>query len=116
MPIEMYSMSLFFRISADGTKPRMTPPMSGRERMISNRKHAPTVTTSAMTSASMIRNPLFCSHSTSMTSSAVIPTPHASGIPNRRFSAIAAPMTSARSHAAMAISHRIHSMKLVARP
>ena len=33
---------------------------SGRERMISNRKQAPTVATSVMTSASMSRKPLFC--------------------------------------------------------
>ena len=41
------------------------------------------------------------------TSSAVRQTPQISGRPNSRLSAIAAPITSARSHAAIAISHRI---------
>ena len=38
------------------------------------------------------------------TSRAVIAIPHGSGMPNNRLRAIADPITSARSHAAMAIS------------
>ena len=43
------------------------------------------------------------------TSSAVRQTPQISGRPKSRLSAIAAPMTSARSQAAIAISQTIHS-------
>jgi hypothetical protein len=39
----------------------------------------------------------------------VIAIPHGSGMSNSRFSAIAVPITSARSHAAMAISQRNQS-------
>ena len=71
---------------------------------ISNRKHPAIVAIRATTSASSRRNPLCCSSSTSNTSSDVIAMPHGRGIPNRRFSAIAEPITSARSQAAIAIS------------
>ena len=66
-------------------------------------------TISAMTSASTYRKPLCCRNSTTSTSSAVRQTPQINGSPNSRFRAMAAPMTSARSQAAIAISHRIHS-------
>jgi hypothetical protein len=61
---------------------------------------------SVMTSASTNRNPRCWRSRMSSTSSAVSTTPTASGMPKSRCSAIADPMTSARSHAAMAISHR----------
>ena len=94
-----------------GMNPRSTPPMSGRERMISKRKQTPTVATSVITSASIQRNPLFCRARMRMTSSAVIAIPHGSGMPKRRLSAIAVPMTSARSQAAIAISQSTQSAK-----
>jgi hypothetical protein len=80
--------------------------------MISNRKQTPTIATSEITSASSQRKPLFCRYRTRRTSSAVMATPQASGIPKRRLRAIAVPMTSARSQAAMAISQRTQSAKL----
>ena len=49
-----------------------------------------------------------CRNRTISTSSAVRQTPQISGRPNSRFSAIAAPITSARSQAAIAISHSTH--------
>ena len=51
----------------------------------------------------------------SSTSSAVRHTPQTSGMPKSRFSAMAEPITSARSHAAMAISHSTQSTKLTGR-
>ena len=70
---------------------------------------------STMTKASSHRNPLFWSRRISRTSRAVRITPQSSGMPNSRFSAMAAPMTSARSQAAMAISQSTQSTKLTGR-
>ena len=89
--------------------PFATAVTSGRARMISNRKQSPTVAMSVMTSASSTRTPRFCSVSSSSTSKPVMSTPTASGMSNSRLSAIAEPMTSARSHAAIAISQSTHS-------
>ena len=72
--------------------------------MISKRKQRPIVAISVMTSASSTRTPRFCSDSSSSTSKPVTSTPTAIGQLNSRLSAIAEPITSARSHAAMAIS------------
>ena len=47
-------------------------------------------------------------YSTISTSKAVMTMPHGSGMPNSRFNAIAEPMTSARSQAAIAISQITH--------
>ena len=79
--------------------------MSGFAMNSSNRKHPPTTAISAITSASSMRKPLFCKYSTINTSTAVIAMPTGSVIPKSRLRAIAVPITSARSHAAMAISH-----------
>ena len=49
------------------------------------------------------------------TSRAVRQTPQMSGIPNSRLSAMAEPITSARSQAAIAISHSTQSAKLTRR-
>ena len=65
---------------------------------------------SAITIASTVRNPQRCSSRISSTSSPVISTPQIRGMWNSRFSAIADPITSARSQAAIAISARIHSV------
>ena len=43
----------------------------------------------------------------------VIATPQVSGMPKSKFKAIAEPITSAKSHAAIAISQKIHNIKLV---
>ena len=51
----------------------------------------------------------------SNTSKTVRQTPQMSGMPKRRLSAMALPITSARSHAAMAISHNTHKTKLTGR-
>src|SRR2546427_218362 len=83
--------------------------MSGRAMMISNRKHAAMVAISATTSASTSRKPLCWRNRTSSTSSAVIAMPTGSGMPNNKFRAMAEPITSARSQAAMAISQITHS-------
>ena len=65
--------------------------------------------TSAMTIASSSRNPLPWSHSTISTSSAVRTTPTGKEIPNSSCNAIAVPITSARSQAAIASSAMIQS-------
>ncbi len=90
-----------------GTNPRATSAKSGREMMISNRKHAPIVAISVTTIASSIRYPRCWSTRMSSTSAAVMTIPSVIGIPKSRLSAMAEPMTSARSHAAIAISHMI---------
>ena len=59
--------------------------------------------------------PKLWNHSSSSVSAAVSSTPMSSGMWNSRFSAMAAPSTSARSQAAMAISHSTHSA-MVTRP
>ena len=56
------------------------------------------------TMPSRMRKRCCCTSSTMSTSSAVMTTPATSGMPKSRFSATAEPITSARSHAAMAIS------------
>ena len=47
------------------------------------------------------------------TSTTVMTTPQVKGIPKSRFKAIADPMTSAKSQAAIAISQKTHKIKLV---
>ena len=78
-------------------------------------KHPAIVAIRAMTSASSSRKPRCCRYSTSSTSSAVITMPHGNGTPNSRFSAIAEPITSARSQAAIAISQITQSRMEVGR-
>ncbi len=90
-------------------KPRRIAPSSGCESAISIAKQMPMVATSMMMNASMRRMPRRESASSSSTSSAVIITPHRSGMPNSSFMPMAAPSTSARSQATMAISHRTQS-------
>src|SRR5213594_4455807 len=102
IPIAMYSFAGSARMEARGTKPPATAPRSGREMKISNRKQPAMVAISATTRASSNRNPLFCRNRTISTSRAVIAMPHARGMPNSRLSPIAEPITSARSHAAIA--------------
>ena len=69
------------------------------------------VAISVITIASIQRNPRPCSARTIKTSAPVINTPASSGRPKRSFSATAEPNTSAKSQAAMAISHKIHKAK-----
>ena len=57
----------------------------------------------------------FCKNSTITTSSAVNTTPTISGNPKSKFKAIAEPITSAKSQAAIAISQSTHSPKLTGR-
>ncbi len=61
------------------------------------------------TKPSITRIPSRVNHSNSSVSAAVSSTPMSSGMWNSRFKAMAAPRTSARSQAAIAISHRNHS-------
>ncbi len=82
---------------------------SGCESSICTAKHPPIVTTSVRMNASSRRMPKFESASRDSTSSAVMETPARSGRPNRSWSPIAAPMTSATSQATIASSHRIHN-------
>ena len=63
----------------------------------------------ATTRPSTYRKPRCCSDSTISTSSAVRQTPQSSGMPKSRLSAMAAPSTSARSQAAIAISQSSQS-------
>ncbi len=65
--------------------------------------------------ASSHRKPKCWSTSISRTSAAVMHTPTTSGIPNSNWSAIAVPITSARSQAMMASSHRTQRVKLTGR-
>ena len=102
-------------ISVVGTRPRATAPIAGCAIASSTAKHTPMDAIKAMMNASSQRNPLFWSMRISSTSSAVSTTPQISGMPNSRLSAIAAPITSARSQAAIAISQRIQSTKLTGR-
>ena len=111
----MYSRSGWDRIDGAGTNPFATRPSSGCEMMISKRKHPAMVAINATTNASSSRKPWCWRNSTSSTSSAVIVIPQVSGIPNRRFSPIADPITSARSHAAIASSHTTHRKRVVGR-
>ena len=82
---------------------------SGFEIRISNKKQPAIVAIKTMTSASSSRKPRFCRYRMTSTSSAVMAIPQGSGMPNRRLSAIAEPITSARSQAAIAISHSTQS-------
>ena len=95
--------------------PRATGPHAGFDSHSSIANDPAISTISAMTSASTYRKPLCCRNSTTSTSSAVRQTPQMSGSPKSRFRAMAAPMTSARSQAAIAISHRIHKAMVVGR-
>ena len=70
---------------------------------------------SEMTKASRKRKPLFISSSSRKASSAVISAPPIRGMPNSNLSAIAVPMTSARSQAMIAASQASQSMKLTGR-
>ena len=55
--------------------------------------------------------PLDCNIRISKTSIPVIKIPTGSGIPKSKFKAIAEPITSAKSQAIMAISHKTHKIK-----
>ena len=62
---------------------------------------------------SMRRKPFACRNKIRKTSTMVITTPQLNGIPKSKLRAIAEPITSAKSHAAMAISQKIQRIKLV---
>ena len=96
-------------ISVVGAKPRITAPQSGSASAIWMAKQAAITPSSVTMKASIQRKPRFCSHRTRNTSSAVMITPISSGMPNRRLSPIAVPITSARSVAQIAISASTHS-------
>ena len=68
------------------------------------------VAISTITRVSSARNPLFCNTRMSNTSTAVMITPYNMGMLNRSLRAMAEPMTSARSVAAIASSHKIHNI------
>ena len=71
-------------------------------------KQTEIVAMSVTMSASMMRKPRFCRYRMASTSAQVMMQPQIIGMPKRIFSAMAEPMTSARSQAAMAISHSTH--------
>ena len=100
----MYSIPGSVTMRVDGMKLRTISPIGGRASTISKRKHSPTSATSEITNASRSRKPLFCRYRIASTSSVVIRMPMTSGMPNSRLIAIADPITSARSHAAIASS------------
>ena len=92
--------------------PRAISAASGFAMMISRRKQAPIVPTMTRMNASIFRIPAWWSNRMMKVSSAVNRTPYISGRPNSSCSPIAEPSTSARSHAAIASSHRIQSIAL----
>jgi hypothetical protein len=94
--------------------PRAIDPASGRAMRISSRKQAPIVATRTRMNASIFRIPAWWRNRMRNVSSAVNRTPYIRGSPNSSWSPIADPSTSARSHAAIASSHRIHSTALTA--
>jgi hypothetical protein len=71
---------------------------------ISARKDRPINVTSETMKTSMMRMPLFSSSKISSVSKPEISTPQSTGRPKSRLRPMAMPITSARSHAAMAIS------------
>ena len=97
-------MSGFLTISTVGAKPRITWPQSGSAMAIWMPKQTVMTRNSVTTKASTQRKPSCCIHRIRNTSSAVSSTPISSGMPNRRLSPIAVPITSARSVAQMANS------------
>ena len=78
-------------------------------------KHTAIVTISARTKLSITRIPSRVSHNISRVSKEVSNTPASNGIWNKRLRPMAAPSTSARSQAAMAISQSTHSAQETAR-
>ncbi|MET3826900.1 hypothetical protein ABIC16_002593 [Sphingomonas sp. PvP055] len=90
------------------TAPNTTAFQSGLASTIVYAKHSPMVATRTMMIASILRNPRLTSNSKSKTSRPVRTTPHTSGNPNSKLSATADPITSAKSHAMIAISHSNH--------
>lgn len=104
----MYNCAGLVTTCVVGIRPFSTAGRSGLAAMSSYAKHPPMRTISPATMHSSTRNPRCWSARTIMTSRAVMSTPHTSGMPKSRLSAMAEPMTSARSHAAMAISQMTH--------
>ena len=96
-------------MSVVGAKPRITAPQFGSAIAIWTPKQIAMTPSSVTMKASIQRKPRFCIHRIRNTSSAVIRTPSSSGMPNRRLSPIAVPITSARSVAQIAISAIAHS-------
>ena len=101
-------------IAGEGRRPAATAAGSGPARNSSTAKHAATMVMRAITNASSWRNPRCCSSRISSTSAAVSAAPMTSGKPKRSWSAIAVPITSARSQAMIASSHTAHSVRLTA--
>lgn len=96
-------------------KPASTAAIGGDASAIWMPKHTKITSSNAITNASSARKPRFISNNTNTTSSAVMMAPSVSGMPNSNFSAIAVPITSARSQAMMASSHSPHSARLMPR-
>ena len=106
MPIARYSAP---SPGSDGTKPAAIEPHWGLDRTISTARHPPTVMISATMNASIILTPRLCRKRIRSVSKAVTTTPARRGRPNSSCSPMAEPSTSARSQAAIAISHTTHS-------
>ena len=110
MPMAMYSISGLLRISRVGMKPVATAPIVGpRQDDLEQEADADDERPARSPAPRAAGSPCSAGSSTSSTSSAVIATPQASGMPNSRLSAMAEPITSARSQAAIAISQSTQS-------
>ena len=101
---------------ACGMKPAAIAAIGGCDRIIWPTKQIMMMIISATMKASTLRNPRRSSARMTKTSSAVSTTPQTSGRPNSSWSAIAVPITSARSQATIAISANSHSEIRVAGP
>ncbi len=111
MPIAMYKAAW---PGMCGIKPLATMPSIGLASTISVRKHPPIIAISAIMNASSFRMPSFCRYRSNIVSSNVTTTPHINGKPNSKLSPMAMPSTSARSHAAIAISASRYNTRLIA--
>ena len=115
MPIATYSIAGFATISRVGTKPPNMVAARGAAATTCTPKQTAITISSAMMNASRKRKPLFINSSSRNASSAVINAPAISGMLNSSCSAIAVPITSARSQAMIAASQASHSAKLTGR-
>ena len=115
MPIATYSIAGLVTISRDGRKPPSIAATGGAAAAICTAKQPAITISSAMMKASRKRKPWFISSSSRNASSAVISAPAINGMPNSSCSAIAVPITSARSQAMIAVSQASHSAKLTGR-
>src|ERR1035437_2486448 len=111
IPMATYRLSRLRR----GASPVSSSLTAGLAQKISTQKQAAITAISVKITSSIVRMPKLWNQSSSSVSAEVIRTPASRGMWNSRLSPMAAPMTSARSQAATAISQSAHSARLTAR-